>query len=93
VFDQMGDSVGAAAARGIKVVVGCPTPLHVAGAETRMVATLDELRMVVDESELLLALFSQGSDEVSQAIWSRSPYLALSIHRGLAAELAPRQGS
>lgn len=60
----------------------------VQAAVSRSSHPLDEVRLVTDGMEFLSCLFSKGSEEVAQAVWSKSPYLATSCHRGLAAELA-----
>ena len=43
--------------------------------------------MVADGREHLVALLSRDGGHVVQGLWSDSPYLALVIHSGLAAEI------
>ncbi|WP_428267984.1 TrmB family transcriptional regulator [Haliangium sp.] len=83
----------AAAARGVDIGVKGYTPLDIAGVEyvlsTQSEHWLEalpgeEFMLVVDGEEYLLALLD--GDEVLQAIWSASPFLAYVYHNGLSLE-------
>lgn len=91
VAHQLGDSLTAAAHRkDLRAFLSCPEELGIRGlhaAVTTGVGSLDEIRLVVDGLEHLSALFIRGREEVAQAIWSKSAYLSVCGHRGLAAEL------
>ncbi|HVT10641.1 MAG TPA: helix-turn-helix domain-containing protein [Fimbriimonadaceae bacterium] len=90
VAHHLRDNLGSAARRKIEVLVVCPDPVGIEGVQavvSRSAKPLDEMRLVTDGAEMLYCLFAKGREEVSQAIWSKSPYLAISAHRGLAAEL------
>lgn len=91
VAHQLRDNLAAAAKRRVDVIIASSNAVGVEGVQaavSRSSHPLDEVRLVTDGMEFLSCLFSKGSEEVAQAVWSKSPYLATSCHRGLAAELA-----
>jgi sugar-specific transcriptional regulator TrmB len=49
--------------------------------------TLPSLRMVVDAREVLLAAFDHDETRVREAFWTRSAFLARSMHDAIASEL------
>ncbi len=92
-LQELSDGFAAAARSGAEVVIGSWEVLALPDVEEIMIpvnpaATMEDMRLVVDGSEMLCALFQRGTDEVIQAIWTQSPYLSITTHRGLAAELA-----
>ncbi len=86
------------AAKRIDVAIKVYQPAEVKGAE--VVATIQpfddprsfwpgqELNLVVDGEQHLLALLDHDPPGVVQAVWSRSTYISLLIHNGMAVELA-----
>ncbi len=46
----------------------------------------EQLNIVVDGEQCLLALLTRSLDAIHQAFWSNSPYLAALLHSGLTAE-------
>jgi sugar-specific transcriptional regulator TrmB len=46
----------------------------------------EQLNIVVDGEQCLLALLTRSLDSIHQAFWSNSPYLAALLHSGLTAE-------
>ncbi|HWA83395.1 MAG TPA: helix-turn-helix domain-containing protein [Fimbriimonadaceae bacterium] len=91
VAHHLRDHLGAAAKRNVEVLIVCPDPVGIEGVQavvSRATRPLDETRLVIDGSEMLNCLFAKGKEEVSQAVWSKSPYLSICAHRGLASELA-----
>jgi HTH-type transcriptional regulator, sugar sensing transcriptional regulator len=57
----------------------------------------EQLNVVVDGAQCLIALLSRTLDDVHQALWSNSPYLAALLHSGLTSEhtlhrLGPARG-
>jgi HTH-type transcriptional regulator, sugar sensing transcriptional regulator len=84
---ELSDTLAACGRRKLKVYVACPEEFSLAGVQFAKVSSfLNEIRLAVDGSEYLLALFGKRED-VIQALWTKSPYVAVSAHRGLAAEL------
>jgi sugar-specific transcriptional regulator TrmB len=81
--------------RGVKVYVQAYEPLTLEGALT--VAPSDparvlehwkseQLNLVVDGEQCLLALLSEPLDRIHQALWTNSPYIAVLLHAGMTAE-------
>jgi HTH-type transcriptional regulator, sugar sensing transcriptional regulator len=90
VAEQIIDALNAAVRKKIEILAVCPDPIGVAGVQavvSRGASPLDEIRLVTDGCEYLFGLFKKAREEVAQAVWSRSPYLSVCAHRGLAAEL------
>lgn len=84
-----------AAARGVQVLLQVYAPVAVAEAETVLVPigqdVIDhwqsqQLNLVVDGQELLVALLDSNLKAVHQALWSRSLYLACMLHAGFSHE-------
>lgn len=83
------DGFRAAAARRVRLFVATPGTLTIKGVvAARMESPLREMRLVVDGAQTLIACFAPKGEEVRQAFWSQSPYLAVCLHRGLACEMA-----
>lgn len=93
----LADDLTAAAARGARVVVKVYGPCALPGVE--IVAAPDgaralaawpgqQLSLVVDADEHLLAMFDAGLTRVHQAVWSRSTFLSCLQHNHVAMELA-----
>jgi len=89
------DAIHEAAERGVEVIVEAYAPVTIAGADVVVVPhgedslsawRGEQLNLVVDGHELLIALFDADLDRVHQSIWSRSAYLACLLHGGMTAE-------
>ena len=85
----------AAAQRGVTVFVQAYKPIELSGAQVTLThlheANLDiwatqQLNLIVDAEECLLALMNNGLTQVHQAHWSHSTYLAFLMHVGLLRE-------
>lgn len=88
--------LAAAAARGVRVVVKGYAPATVAGVEVVVAEDGDralaawpgqQLSLVVDADEHLLAMFDPALTTVRQAVWSRSAFLSCLHHNHVAMEL------
>jgi len=88
--------LAAAAARGARVVAKTYGPADVPGVELvpapdagRVLAAWpgQQLTLVVDADEHLLAMFDTGMARVRQAVWSRSAFLSCLHHNHVAMEL------
>ena len=89
--NQIGDALAAGARRRLQIHVACPEVLGIPGIHvgvSRSVRPLDEIRLVIDGNEHLFGHFRKNQAEVAQAVWTRSAYLSVCAHRGLAAEFA-----
>lgn len=95
-LDALADALGAAAARGVRVVVKTYAPRDLPGVETvrdgdppRTLALWpgQQLSLVVDADEHLLALLDTALGHVHQAVWSRSTFLSCLQHNHVAMEL------
>jgi sugar-specific transcriptional regulator TrmB len=95
-LEALADDLAAVAARGVRVVVKVYSGLDVAGvaeiAEGDSARALAEwpgqqLSLVVDADEHLLALFDATLANVHQAVWSRSTFLSCLHHNHVAMEL------
>lgn len=92
----LAEDLAAAAKRGVRVVLGTYAPAQVAGcrlcgsADRSRVTRLwpgQQLSLVVDADEHLLAMFSDDLRRVHQAVWSRSTFLSCLQHNHLAMEI------
>jgi DNA-binding MarR family transcriptional regulator len=92
---QLRDALESAAARGVRVSVEAYAPVTIAGCDVTLVPqgdlTLDawrseQLNLVIDGREVLLALLSADLTQVHQALWSRSVYLSCILHAGMLSE-------
>ena len=109
-LDRIAPALARAAARGINVYLLAYRPISVRrvnvvvapGAEEALRHwSCQQLNIVVDASEHLLAMMNQDLSVVHQAIWSQSPYLSSVLHAGLMREhtihrlreAAPRSGA
>jgi sugar-specific transcriptional regulator TrmB len=95
-LEAIAPAIAQAARRGVEVVVEAYAPTSIAGADVVVVPegqlSLDawrseQLNVVVDGREHLLALLSQDLREVYQAVWSRSVYLSCLHHSGRMTEI------
>lgn len=94
-FELLRDDLAACAARGVRVVVRAYAPVEAGGA--LVIAGTgkgapghwpgQQLSLVVDGAEHLLALLSADLEAVHQAVWSRSAFLSCLHHNHLAMEL------
>lgn len=88
-LEKLRDSLAGAAARGVTVVAKTYQPAEIAGVEVVVSPRGAELRdewpgtwlnLVIDETELLLALLDKEMAGVRQALWSESPFLGVVYH-------------
>lgn len=95
-LDLLAPDIEAAAKRGPKVLVKAYKPCKIKGADVIVTPYGEQIienwpgqwvNLVSDASEYLLAFFGTGMEEVHQAVWTGSPYLAYLYHSGLASEL------
>lgn len=95
-LEVMAPALEQAAQRGVEVVVEAYRRIEIEGAEVvvvpdggRSVAAwqCEQLNLVVDGREHLLALLSDQLDEVYQAVWSTSVYLSCLHHSGRMSEI------
>ena len=89
-LERLRSSVEKAAARGVEVFVEAYAPIKLKGAKVAFAAATaaapgywgaEQLNVVVDGREHLLALLGLDCKHVHQAVWSRSLYLSC-IHHG-----------
>ena len=97
VLPEIGPALGQAAGRGVEVYlltyeqVSLPG-VHIArmppavGDEVLRFWASQQLNLVTDAQEALLALFDQDLEKVHQAVWSGSLYLASILHAGMMKE-------
>lgn len=83
--------------RGLTVEMKVYEPVEVSGAEVILEPEYKRIQsrwpaqwinLVADGSEMLLALLDKRAEQVIQAVWSRSPFLAWIAHSGLVNEIA-----
>jgi hypothetical protein len=95
-FDALADDLAAAASRGVRVIVKVYSRRDLPGVaevpEPDAARSLAEwpgqqLAVVVDAEEHLLALLDASLSNVHQAVWSRSPFLSCVSHNHVAMEL------
>jgi len=95
-LEALAADLAATAARGVRVVVKAYSPLRIPGVgevpEADPARALAEwpgqqLSLVVDADEHLLALFDSSLANVHQAVWSRSTFLSCLHHNHVAMEL------
>ena len=96
VLAQIAPHLESAAKRRVSVAVRAYEPLSLAGvsvlvpADAARVLTLwpgEQLNIVVDAEQYMLALLAKDARNVHQAIWSNSTFLSCLQHNGLASEL------
>jgi len=92
----LAEDLAAAAARGVRVVVKSYAGTRITGVEVVVAADGDralaawpgqQLSLVVDANEHLLAMFDAKLAHVRQAVWSRSAFLSCLHHNHVAMEL------
>lgn len=92
---QLKGDVRAAADRGVKLFLQVYSPTRLKGAKVVLCSQADEvlqhwksqqLNLVVDGREVLLALMNRSLTMVHQAIWSNSLYLSCMMHAGFMRE-------
>jgi sugar-specific transcriptional regulator TrmB len=93
---SLADDLAEAAVRGVRVVVRCYAPTSVPGVDVVLGEDSDralaawpgqQLSLVVDADEHLLALFDHRLERVRQAVWSRSAFLSCMQHNHVAMEI------
>jgi hypothetical protein len=93
---ELSPAITRAAKRGVQVVVEAYAPAEIEGADVVLVPDgerslaawrSEQLNLVVDGREHLLALLSEDLREVHQALWSRSLYLSCLHHAGRMSEI------
>jgi len=91
-LNEIGEALSDAGTRGVEVLVKSDAELQLARVESYVSTRDDDLlksrslvRAVVDGTEALLG--HVGSEAATDAIWTRNPTLALSLHEGMAAEI------
>jgi HTH-type transcriptional regulator, sugar sensing transcriptional regulator len=96
VLGELADALARTARRGVQVVVEAYVPTEIEGADIVVVPEgersleawhSEQLNIVVDGREHLLALLSEDLREVHQAVWSRSLYLSCLHHAGRMSEI------
>lgn len=96
VLNHIAPQLEGAAKRGVKVAVRVYEPVRLKGATVlvpfdaaRVLALWpgEQLNIVVDAEQYMLALFAKDAQSVHQAIWSNSTFLSCMQHNGLSAEL------
>jgi HTH-type transcriptional regulator, sugar sensing transcriptional regulator len=94
-LEELRGSLEAAASRGVRVAVEAYAPVALVGCDVTCVPEgelsieawrSEQLNLVTDGSELLLALLSSDLTQVHQALWSRSVYLSCILHAGMLSE-------
>jgi hypothetical protein len=94
-LERMAAAAARAAARGVDVRVqanrevelpGCDVVLAVTGERSIQRWGAEQLNLVVDGREVLVALIGAELDRVHQALWSRSLYLSCVLHAGRLSE-------
>jgi sugar-specific transcriptional regulator TrmB len=95
-LERLRPELEGAAARGVRVAVLTYEAAEFAGARMirfgqqnhPLITTFPGswLNLVVDGSELLLAFFTRPADRLQLAVWSRSPFLAWSLHAYMISE-------
>ena len=87
-------------ARGVEVYLQVYEPIELTGAHMILPSSFpvvlkywnsQQLNLVVDGKEYVLALFNQDLTEVYQAAWSRNLYLSCMFHKGLSNEFTITQ--
>ena len=89
-----------AIARGVEVYLQVYEPLELAGAHIILPSSFpvvleywnsQQLNLVADGKEYVLALFNQDLTETYQATWSRNLYLSCMLHKGFSNEFTITQ--
>lgn len=88
-------AIEAAIERGVTILIQAYAPIELTGAHITQAFMSDEnldewngqqLNLVIDARECLLALVNNQLDQVHQALWSQSTYLSFILHVGRARE-------
>ena len=94
-LQQIARDLVSAAGRGVKVQVLAYTPIDIPGAEVVVAPrgreaaeywNSQQLNIVIDGRETLLALLDNDMTEIHQAHWSNSLYLSCLVHAGITCE-------
>jgi sugar-specific transcriptional regulator TrmB len=94
-LERIADSVRRAVKRGAETLVEAYAPINIPGAKVVMASLTaeaprhwkgEQLNVIVDGREHLIALLSTDLTTVCQAVWSRSAYLSCIHHAGRACE-------
>lgn len=93
---ELKPDIEAASGRGLIVEIKAYEPTELAGIDVTLEPDHDRIRsrwpaqwinLVTDGSEMLLALLDEDADQVIQAVWSSSPFLAWIGFSGLTNEI------
>lgn len=94
-ISKVADCIELAAKRGVTVYVEAYQPIKLEGAKT-VCATIGEealnlwqsqqLNLVIDGEEHLIALMDNNLTKVKQAVWSNSTYISCILHAGMMRE-------
>ncbi len=96
VVDKLKDAIESTIQRGIRVYLQLYAPCEIEGAEISFLHgaedsmnywKADQLNVVVDSRENLLALLDKEHQVVHEAFWSRNIYLSCVLHAGLLHEM------
>lgn len=96
-LDALAPAIAATCKRGVRTYVEAYRDITIPGARIVVVPggekslqawKSEQLNLVVDGREHLLALLDAGLQRVHQAVWSRSVYLSCILHAGRMSELA-----
>ena len=96
IFKQLAPDLAVAAKRGVTVAVRAYEPAKLKGVAVlvandaaRLLGTWpgEQLNLVVDAEQFMLALLTKDAESIHQAIWSNSTFLSCLQHNGLASEL------
>lgn len=94
-LNRIAEAATRAAGRGVDVRIEAYRPIEIAACDVVIASTgertiehwgAEQLNVVVDGKEVLLALLDPSLSRVHQAVWSQSLYLACVIHAGRLSE-------
>ncbi len=94
-LNQVVDSINMAIERGVKVYIQTYKPIDIPGADIAFTQIADkalshwqsqQLNLVIDGEEYIVALMNKGLTEVKQASWSNNIYMSCIIHAGRMSE-------
>jgi sugar-specific transcriptional regulator TrmB len=94
-LEAIREDIGAAVARGVEVYLQVYRETRLPGAHLVLTSIAEtaieywssqQLNIVIDGREYLLALFNQDVSEVYQATWSRNLYVSSMLHAGFSNE-------
>ena len=95
-FELLAESLGETADRGVEVICRVYGKEHIPGVITQQLTDHDpaldawpgqQINIVIDGEEHLLALLSRDMESVHEAVWSNSTFLSCLHHNHLASEI------